>query len=256
MGKIVCKDKLKLLISFLLLIFSMTAADCYSATRDIKLFDTGYGYYLSYQPEKAAEEFRTFLKEFPLSSAKDAAMYWLGMSLVQLKEFQEAGKIFSDLKQQFPESPFSHYADKGLEAIGTAEHPPLKAGKAQEVTSKQDEKVERRGEGEEKVTRSPEKQKIGLKEEKKKNEELTAQVKETEKDKKRAEEIQAKVEAKVRELEQEEKKADEDKEKKEPILEEEEKKTKELPDMIKELEEEKKKTEVVLARLKMIGGRA
>jgi cell division septation protein DedD len=55
------------------------------------------------------------IKEFPDSFAKDAVMFWLGKSLVQLKSFEEAKKVFSGIKQQFPVSPFIQYVDKELE---------------------------------------------------------------------------------------------------------------------------------------------
>jgi hypothetical protein len=74
-------------------------------------------YYLSYQPEKAVEEFRIFLKEFPESSAKDAVMFWLAKSLTQLKSFEEAAKVFSGIKEQFPESPLTGYVERELEMM-------------------------------------------------------------------------------------------------------------------------------------------
>src|SRR4030065_1377362 len=70
------------------------ASNSYASYQEFELFEQGYEYYLSYQPEKAAETFRIFLKEFPLSSAKDAAMFWLGKSLIQLKSFSEEKEVF------------------------------------------------------------------------------------------------------------------------------------------------------------------
>ena len=78
----------------------------YASYREYDLLQKGYESYLSYQPEKAAEEFRTFLQEFPNSSARDAALFWLGKSLMQAKSTDEAGHVFTELKRQFPDSPF------------------------------------------------------------------------------------------------------------------------------------------------------
>jgi cell division protein FtsN len=118
MGKINRYDKTKFIttvvLSVLLVVSVLYAAD---PRTEFELFDQGYKDYLSYHPEKAAEEFSTFLKEFPHSSASDAVMFWLGKSLTQLKSFDEAKRIFADIKQQFPDSPFVKYADKELDAM-------------------------------------------------------------------------------------------------------------------------------------------
>jgi cell division septation protein DedD len=118
MGKICCNNKTKFIAAavfcILLLASAVYAAD---PEKEFELFDRGYKDYLSYQPEKAAGEFRMFLKEFPGSSASDAVMFWLGKSLTQLKSFEEAKKIFAELKQQFPDSPFVRYADKELDGM-------------------------------------------------------------------------------------------------------------------------------------------
>ncbi len=97
------------------------ASNSYASYQEFELFEQGYEYYLSYQPERAAETFRIFLKEFPVSSAKDAAMFWLGKSLIQLKSFREAEKVFFEIKQQFPDSSFILHIDKELETISEAE---------------------------------------------------------------------------------------------------------------------------------------
>jgi len=86
----------------------------HASSREYKLFEQGYEYYFSYQPEKAAETFRTFLNEFPDSFAKDAAMFWLGKSLMQIDSFEDAEKVFSNIKQRFPDSPFIPYVNKEL----------------------------------------------------------------------------------------------------------------------------------------------
>jgi TolA-binding protein len=251
MGKIIRKDQLKFLISFLLLIFSLPAVYCHAATRDIELLNTGYGYYLSYQPKKAAEEFRNFLKEFPQSSSKDTALYWLGMSLIQLKEIQEAKKIFSDLKQQFPSSPFSSYVDKELEKIGKAEYQPPQTVPSQGVKSTTDEKAESKGDPgqniEKKTNGEKESKDFTAEEEKQKTKELKDKVKELDEAKKNAEQLTSKV----KELEGEKKNARglQDKVKE---LEGEKAKAATLEAKVKELEQEKRKAEDLQAKIKKL----
>ena len=99
MGKIFGKSELKLTAAVLLSLVLLISEYVSAASRDVELFDRGYGNYLSYQPEKAVEAFRTFLKDFPDSSARDAVMFWLGKSLMQLKSYKEAGNVFSDLRK-------------------------------------------------------------------------------------------------------------------------------------------------------------
>jgi hypothetical protein len=106
MGKIFRYDKPALsLVIFLTLLF-LAPVQSYASYKEYDLLQKGYESYLSYQPEKAAEEFRAFLQEFPHSSAGDAALFWLGKSLVQSKSIDEAGRVFIELKRQFPDSPF------------------------------------------------------------------------------------------------------------------------------------------------------
>ncbi|KPK43362.1 MAG: hypothetical protein AMK74_07030 [Nitrospira bacterium SM23_35] len=97
----------------------LAAIHTYASQEELALFDQGYGYYLSYEPEKAVESFHVFLNEFPDSSAKDAALFWLGRSFVSLRRYEEAKQIFSKLKQEIPDSPFIMYAEKELETINT-----------------------------------------------------------------------------------------------------------------------------------------
>jgi hypothetical protein len=106
MGKNVRYDKPTLSIVIVLIFLLLTTVHGYASYREYDLLQKGYESYLSYQPEKAAEEFRTFLQEFPQSSARDAALFWLGKSLVQSKSIDEAGRVFTELKRQFPDSPF------------------------------------------------------------------------------------------------------------------------------------------------------
>lgn len=121
MGEVFGKNTSKLRTVILVAFILLAVADTHASHREFELFNKGYEYYLSYQPEKGVEEFRIFLQEFHGSSAKDAAMFWLGKSLLQLKSIEEAKKVFSDLKQQYRESPFIAYVDKELETISRLE---------------------------------------------------------------------------------------------------------------------------------------
>ncbi len=117
MGEVFYNNKSKSIIFIFLLFTLLSAIDAHASYREVDLFNRGYEYYLSYQPQKAVEEFRVFLKAYPDSSLKDAVMFWLGKSSVQLKEFEEAEKVFSDIRQQFPESPYIKYVKRELEII-------------------------------------------------------------------------------------------------------------------------------------------
>ena len=150
MGTVFCKNISKLTFCTLfvcILLFDGTANASY---REFELFDDAYQAYLSYQPEVAVKEFRVFLAEFPDSSAKDAALFWLAKSLRQLKSVEEAKKLFADIKEQFPESPYSHYARKEMETIGNAsdEHGSVKvtAGAERVKNPADEEKPVLRGE--------------------------------------------------------------------------------------------------------------
>ncbi len=189
MGKIFGKSELKLKTAVLLSLVLLTSGYVSAASRDVELFDKGYGNYLSYQPEKAVEAFRTFLKEFPDSSASDAVMFWLGKSLMQLKSYKEAGNVLSDLRKRFPESPFAAYALQEIEAIKKAEVLQAKAKEMEEAGKKTVNLEEMAGELET-VT--------------KKSEGLQAKVKELEQEKKKADELQLKI----KELEEEKKKTE------------------------------------------------
>ena len=101
---------------FLLVLF-LSHAPGSADDRETEMFNAGYEYLFSFKPEKAAETFRAFLKEFPESSARDAAMFWLGKTLVSLKSYAEAEQTFRTIKQEFPESPFVSFIDNALEEI-------------------------------------------------------------------------------------------------------------------------------------------
>ena len=118
MGKISGYNKAKFVAAALFCVLLLASA-AYAADSqgEFELFDRGYKDYLSYHPGEAAEEFRTFLKEFPRSSARDAVLFWLGKSLEQLKSFEEAKRIFADIKREYPDSPFVRYANKEIETL-------------------------------------------------------------------------------------------------------------------------------------------
>ncbi len=125
MGKGFDKDKLRAgAIGRILVIICFgaaffVAADAGASRREFDLFNKGYEYYLSYRPQKAAGTLREFLKEFPDSSAADAALFWTGKSLLQLRAYDDARKVFSEIRRRFPESPYVRYVDKE-EAMATA----------------------------------------------------------------------------------------------------------------------------------------
>ncbi|MEW6053380.1 MAG: tetratricopeptide repeat protein [Nitrospirota bacterium] len=123
MGKVFCLSKINQKLFPFMVFMMLAAADAQAAMNEYALFDKGYNAYLSYMPEKAVEEFRTFLKEFPKSSAADAAMYWLGKSLLRLNSADEAKNVFSALQQQFPKSPFIAYAAREIAQIGRPKDP-------------------------------------------------------------------------------------------------------------------------------------
>ncbi len=107
----------------LIALFGLTApmlvavSDVHAISREVELFDKGCAYYLSYQPDKAAEEFRQFLKEFPGSSSVDAVLFWLAKSLVQMEALEEAKKIYSEIRERYPMSPFNRHIEKEIEII-------------------------------------------------------------------------------------------------------------------------------------------
>jgi uncharacterized phage infection (PIP) family protein YhgE len=119
MGKNFCKNILSNLAFVLIFALSFSAIEAEAANKESELFDKGYEYSISDQPEKAVETFNLFLKEFPESSSRDAAMYWLGKSLIQVKLYGEAKKVFSEIIKQFPESPFAPHSEKELHALDT-----------------------------------------------------------------------------------------------------------------------------------------
>jgi len=120
MGEGFRETQSKLRIFIFLAILLVFISDVYAA-KEIDVFKKGYEYYLSYQPDKAIDEFKSFLREYPQSTSKDAVMFWLGKSYLQLQATEEAKKVFSDLKKQFPESPYIAYVNKEWDKMGKAD---------------------------------------------------------------------------------------------------------------------------------------
>ncbi|MEW6585398.1 MAG: tetratricopeptide repeat protein [Nitrospirota bacterium] len=152
MGKDFGNNKSGIITTALVFLMLLTAVAADGSSREADLFNKGYEYYLSYQPEKAVQEFTAFLKEFPGSSARDAALFWLGKSYMQMKNFGEARIVFSELEQKFPDSPYISHLHGEMEIISKAETSAVETPAGQPEEGK-------------KETGSPEKQ---LKEERKK----------------------------------------------------------------------------------------
>ena len=88
--------------------------------REIEMFSKGYEYLFSFKSDKAAETFRAFLREFPNSSARDAALFWLGKTLISLRSYAEAEQMFLAIKKEFPESPYLTFINNEMEEIAQA----------------------------------------------------------------------------------------------------------------------------------------
>ena len=187
-----------LIILLFLTVFLLAAAGEDSASREAGLFNRGYESYLSYQPEKAVQELTAFLREFPDSSARDAALYWLGKSYMQMKSFGEARKAFSEIRQNFQESPYLSHAERELEILSRIEgdaHIGETAGAAEkneppEKRLKEAEKqVKALGKSLKEASEERDKVKIQLGEEKKKTDILRDKVTELEKKEKTLNEV-------------------------------------------------------------------
>ncbi len=104
----------------LLLFVTLSLSAVFGGDRETEMFSKGYEYLFSFKPDKAAETFRAFLREFPHSSARDAAQFWLGKALIALESYTEAEQLFLDIKRGFPESPFLSFIDSELAEIAKA----------------------------------------------------------------------------------------------------------------------------------------
>ena len=100
-------------LGVLLLIIGIAGA----APQEADLFEKAYGYYLSYNPEKAIEAFDQFLNQFPNSSALDSVMFWRAKSLIQLKKIDDAVRDLRLMKERYPDSSYAAFAEKEIETL-------------------------------------------------------------------------------------------------------------------------------------------
>ncbi|MBI5075393.1 MAG: tetratricopeptide repeat protein [Nitrospirae bacterium] len=106
-----------MLIAGLAILSCPVTAIASASEQETELFNKGYEYLFSYKPDKAAETFRMFLKEYPESSARDAAMFWLGKTLISMKSYSEAEQTFQTIQKEFPDSPFLVFIGIEMEEI-------------------------------------------------------------------------------------------------------------------------------------------
>lgn len=135
MGKIFSKHSITVTGILLSVILLCGRAD--AAQSEADLFEKAYGYYLSYHPEKAIEVFDQFMAQFPSSSALDSVMFWRATSLTQMKRFDEAARDFRLMKERFPDSSYTVFAEKELDAIQQLTRETEKQAVSKERTPKQ-----------------------------------------------------------------------------------------------------------------------
>ena len=73
---------------------------------DVGAFDDAMGKYLDHKDRDAIQSFRRFLDEYPRSSARFRAKYWLAQAMIHDKKEADARKLLIDLQQS---SPLSYY---------------------------------------------------------------------------------------------------------------------------------------------------
>lgn len=120
MGKSFNKTTVGITAVVFAIVVLLCIQEAYPAYREAELFDLGYEQYLASRPEKAVEAFTLFLGEFPQSSAKDAAMFWMAKSLLQLGRDQEARSMFDGMMREFPGSPLKPHVMREMESLGEA----------------------------------------------------------------------------------------------------------------------------------------
>jgi tol-pal system protein YbgF len=67
-------------------------------------YDLAYGYILRRDYALADQTFRVFLKSYPEDRLVPDATYWLGESLYQRQQFDDAAQIFLDVYNKYPKS--------------------------------------------------------------------------------------------------------------------------------------------------------
>lgn len=102
-----------LLIGAVMAVTVLAGALCFGAD-EAALFERAYGSFMSYQPEKAVEGFNAFIREYPSSSALDAAFFWKAKALAMSGRTDEARQIISSFDEKFPDSPFRRFTSSAL----------------------------------------------------------------------------------------------------------------------------------------------
>lgn len=108
-----------LLIGAVVAVTVLAGALCFGAD-EAALFERAYGSFMSYQPEKAVEGFNAFIREYPSSSALDAAFFWKAKALAVTGRTAEAREIISSFDEKFPESPFRQFTRSALAEMKVA----------------------------------------------------------------------------------------------------------------------------------------
>ncbi|MBI5074071.1 MAG: hypothetical protein HZB62_02705 [Nitrospirae bacterium] len=115
MGKVFCKNTAAIICLLIALLCSGGSSG--GAVQEADLFEKAYEYYLALNPEKSIETFDQFLKQFPDSSALDSVLFWRAKALMQMKRIDEAARGLRKLRETFPESSYSIFAEKELDAL-------------------------------------------------------------------------------------------------------------------------------------------
>jgi len=96
----------------LLIVMFCSSGNSLADVREAELFEKAYEYYINYNPGKALETFNLFQQQFPDSSALYSVLFWRAKTLMQLKRSEEAAMGFRKLREVFPESSYSLFAEK------------------------------------------------------------------------------------------------------------------------------------------------
>lgn len=82
-----------------------SSAEPADADPDTQAYQTALGTLKKGQYKEAATAFSLFLQEYPDSSYRDNAQYWLGETYYMLHDFSAAVEAFQSLINRYPESP-------------------------------------------------------------------------------------------------------------------------------------------------------